>query len=73
MLNQKKIERKAVERYLDSSNQLFDITDFESPDFILKNESHEIGCELTEFYPDYDATGSKLKERKKIIKNYINF
>jgi hypothetical protein len=68
MLNQKELERKAVERYLDSSNQLFDITDFESPDFILKNESYEIGCEVTEFYPDYDATGSKLKKRESFIK-----
>jgi len=68
MLSPKKLEKLAVEKYLKASNQSYKIEDFESPDFILKAKGREIGCEVTEFYPDYTKKGSSLRKRE----SYLN-
>jgi hypothetical protein len=83
MLNKKEKERLALNKYLEASEQFFEFDDFESPDFILKVDDKLIGCEVTEFYPDYGSKGSKLRKREshlnklhhelrsKLIKKYL--
>ena len=68
MLSPKELEKLAVEKYLQATKQSYEIEDFESPDFILKGKGHEIGCEVTEFYPDYTPKGSSFRKRE----SYLN-
>jgi hypothetical protein len=68
MLSLKQKEKLAIEKYLTASNQYFEIEDFESPDFILKDKERLIGCEVTDFHPDYSPKGSVLHQRE----SYIN-
>jgi hypothetical protein len=70
MLTTKEIERLAVEKYLQASDQSYEVEDFESPDFILRGEGKKIGCEVTEFYPDYSPKGSDLRQRKRYLNNF---
>ena len=44
MLTTKEIERLAVEKYLQASDQSYEVEDFESPDFILRGKGKKIGC-----------------------------
>ncbi|MBZ9651647.1 hypothetical protein [Psychroflexus montanilacus] len=67
MRSPKDLEKLAVEKYLNASNQSFEIEEFESPDFILKGKGNKIGCEVTEFYPDYASKGSSLRERESFL------
>jgi hypothetical protein len=70
MLTPKEIERLSVEKYLKASNQYYEIEDFESPDFILRGNGNEIGCEVTEFYPDYSPKGSTLRKRESYLNDF---
>ena len=67
MKSPKEIERLALERFLSATNQEFIVEDSESPDFILKDGTKTIGCEITEFAPDYSPKGSKLRAREQFI------
>lgn len=67
MINKKEIEKLAVKSYLTASYQTFEIEDFESPDFILRNSDLTIGCEVTDFHPDYSSKGSNLHKRESFI------
>lgn len=67
MRSPKDLEKLAVEKYLNASNQSFEIEEFESPDFILKGKGNKIGCEVTKFYPDYASKGSSLRERESFL------
>lgn len=68
MLSKKEKETLALEKYLKASGQSYEVKDFESPDFILNGDGRIIGCEVTEFYPDYTSNGSKLRKRE----GYLN-
>jgi hypothetical protein len=70
MLTTKEIERLAVEKYLQASDQSYEVEDFESPDFILRGKGKKIGCEVTEFYPDYSPKGSDLRQRERYLNNF---
>lgn len=67
MLSKKEKEQLVVEKYLSASNQCFEIEGFESPDFILKGNRCVIGCEVTDFHPDYSPKGSDLHKRESFI------
>lgn len=67
MLSQKQLERLALNKYLELTHQEFQIKETESPDFILNTEDFNIGCEVTEYYPDYSSSGSSLKMRNSFI------
>lgn len=67
MRSPKDLEKLAVEKYLNASNQSFKIQEFESPDFILIGKGNRIGCEVTEFYTDYASKGSSLKKRESFL------
>jgi hypothetical protein len=70
MLTTKEIERLAVEEYLQACDQSYEVEDFESPDFILRGEGKKIGCEVTEFYPNYSPKGSDLRQRERYLNNF---
>lgn len=72
MPSKKEKERLALNRYLKASGQLFEFDDFESPDFILKVDNKSIGCEVTEFYPDYTSKGSESRKRENYLNNLHN-
>jgi len=42
MLTTKEIERLAVEKYLQASDQSYEVEDFESPDFILRGKERKL-------------------------------
>lgn len=68
MLKSKEIEKLAIKKYLDVTGQSFEISEYESPDFILRGLDIEIGCEVTEYYPDYGPKGSELRKRESYLK-----
>jgi hypothetical protein len=63
MLSPKQLERLVLNKYLELTDQEFQILETESPDFILTSGDLNIGCEVTEYFPDYSSCGSNLRMR----------
>jgi hypothetical protein len=63
----KQLERLVLNKYLELTDQEFQILETESPDFILTSGDLNIGCEVTEYFPDYSSCGSNLRMRNAFI------
>ena len=68
MRDTKRIEKLTLERYLTASKQSYNIKQHETPDFILEKNGKIIGCEITEYYPDYSKKGSNTRKRESYLK-----
>lgn len=67
MRNQKELELLALNKYLDLTYQEYRVEKSESPDFNLKSADLSVGCEVTEYFPDYSSSGSTLKMRNAFL------